>query len=297
MAGTQPCDNRCPSPELVKVPGTEGVPGQNGTNGLNAFTTLTGPFTVPVVGNSVTISVVESFNPPIGSVIVVDGPAHLQVTANPDSLQITGNFLGYVGDVAPGTVIAASANVGPSGTQPGYPNVPLLQQNNLSDLANKQTALQNLHLATDPLAAFFPNLHFALTSNSMIPTGANLTITAAGSYLLHCVFLVDLLAATFANVSTLGAELLRTNNTSGPLVNTLMAAQIPETFGYDEGLQYQASDTLTFGQFSIVVPYKTANNNDNIALQCDISTAPASGTLQITSAYLIAVRIYDQTLT
>lgn len=113
-----PCSTVVPP---VQVPGIPGADGADGAPGLNAFTTVTdvAGFVVPDIGNTVGINVLSSLWMVVGMIVVVGtgvggavtGPATFQVTAMPTPTTATLRFLGYGGDVAPGTTIANGALV------------------------------------------------------------------------------------------------------------------------------------------------------------------------------------------
>lgn len=116
MPATIVCIPKCSTSQTVNIPG---VAGADGLDGQNAFTQVVSPgFVVPAVGFAVAapgIPVVSSDWCAIGQTIVCDGPATFTVLAKPDSTHISGVFLGATGDVIPGTVISAGANVSPAG--------------------------------------------------------------------------------------------------------------------------------------------------------------------------------------
>lgn len=51
----------------------------------------------------------------VGQIVIANGPANFLVTALPTSASATLMFLGYPGDVAPGTAILSGATIGPAG--------------------------------------------------------------------------------------------------------------------------------------------------------------------------------------
>jgi len=108
---TVSCKPCCAETQSVNVPGIEGDDGSDGQDGQNAYTKTTSQFTVPAIGDPVTISVQSSLWMAIGETIVVDGPATFQVVSLPSSTTAALTFLGYPGDVAPGTVIKIVAGL------------------------------------------------------------------------------------------------------------------------------------------------------------------------------------------
>ena len=120
MSATAPCVPCCSTPQVTNVPGVEGPAGTNGANGINAFTTLTGGgLTVPAVGSTVTATVANSQWCVVGQNVIAAGPANFLVTAVPSAVSVTLEFLGYPGDVAPTTVIAAGVELAPAGQRGG----------------------------------------------------------------------------------------------------------------------------------------------------------------------------------
>jgi hypothetical protein len=106
--------------EIVSVPGTAGV------NGLNAYTTISSNFIVPAVGANVTVLVANNqwFVP--GQIVIAAGPAgspptpaNFVVVSVPTTLpaSVVLQFLGYPGDVAPGTTISLGASLSPAGLE------------------------------------------------------------------------------------------------------------------------------------------------------------------------------------
>lgn len=114
----------CSVVRLVPGPmGANGTNGQDGSDGSSAFTLLTSAFTVPAELASATALVSDSSWMTPGQVVYMQGAGWFEVNALPDSHSATLTNLedaateAYLGNVAPGTVIAVGNKVVPSGPQ------------------------------------------------------------------------------------------------------------------------------------------------------------------------------------
>ena len=256
MPATSPCNPCCSDPVVTNVPGTQGAAGTNGTNGVNAYTTVTGVgFVVPAIGSTVTAQLASSAWMVAGQVIVTDGPANFRVVSFPDSTSAVLTFLGQSGDVAPGVTIPVGARVSPSGV--GYgPSLSVYA----SGTAYTVTATPAL-------------VDFGTTDPSI-------TITSPGTWLIFSRARYDLNAATFA-ARTVTSLLRRTNNTASDLTNSSTSWLTGTT------------TTVTSTQFQLIPPilYVTANSNDIIQLWGSVSVLPSAGTLTVTEASIVAIKI------
>src|SRR5512138_1582700 len=121
MPTTSPCVPCCSTPQTVAVPGPEGVGGSDGADGLNAYTTLTAPFTSDG-SQTITLAVGNSDWMVPGQIIVIGayvgavlfGPVHAIVVESPASTSVTVTELGYAGDGI-GDMLPVGARVGPAG--------------------------------------------------------------------------------------------------------------------------------------------------------------------------------------
>ena len=255
MPATSPCNPCCSDPVVTNVPGTQGAAGTNGTNGVNAYTTTTANFVVPAVGSNVTVQVASSIWMVVGQILVITGPASFRVVSFPDTVSVVLTFLGYAGDVAAGVTIASGAGVSPSGV--GYgPGLSVYA----SGTAYTVTATPAL-------------VDFGTTDPSI-------TITSPGTWLILARLRYDLNAATFA-ARTVTSLLRRTNNTAADLTNSSTAWLTGTT------------TTVTSTQFQAIPPilYQTSNSNDTIQLWGSVSVLPSAGTLTVTEASIVAIKI------
>ena len=82
---------------------------------------------------------------------------------------------------------------------------------------------------------------------------------------------------------TVTTKLRRTNNTAADVTGATAAAKT------------QIITTLTFTMGDIVIPpviYTTANSNDAIEIQALIDTVPSAGSIDISEAEIVAIRLY-----
>lgn len=123
MASTLSCCNSCGTVEVTQVPGTEGTPGIDGTDGVNAFSIIAIQFTIPTIGNNVTVDVDSSVWMVIGQVVIAGagyanpaagGPAHFTVISIPTADSVELQALGSVGDAVNPDTIDADGTISPS---------------------------------------------------------------------------------------------------------------------------------------------------------------------------------------
>ncbi len=112
-------------------------------------------------------------------------------------------------------------------------------------------------------------------------TDPAIVITTAGTYLVKYRLLVKLSAATFAAAKIVTAKLRRTNNTPADVANSSKTL----TVGIITTL------TQTLGEITGETVYTTANADDAIALFASLETLPGAGTVDITEASILAVRV------
>lgn len=233
----------------------------SGASGGNAFTTNTVQFTIPAVGSNVTVSLVDARWMQIGQKVVFSGPATFQVvstniTTTPNTAVLT--FLGYVGDLAPGNIIANGTGVSPSGTQAITPNVFSAVGSGTAYTLTGTSALLNLG-----------------TSQPSV------TLTNKGTYLIFATALYPLGAAT-STLYTITTVLHRTNNTSGDIAGSSVA------------ISYVVGSALSGADQNVVLPlgvYTTTTNGDILQIWGKVVVAFGSGAPTCSAAGLYAVQI------
>ena len=136
------------------------------------------------------------------------------------------------------------------------------------------------------LTVYASGTAYALTNTAALldfgTTDPSLTITQPGTYLILARAELDYNGATFAASRTVTLKLRRTNNTAADITNSPLVAKTEVT----------TTVTATFGDFVLPpVIYTTANNNDIIQIFGDVDTVPTAGSLDASSADIIAIRL------
>lgn len=258
MSASAPCVPCCDTPLNVDVPGIPGADGADGANGADAYTHTTADFSVPgAPGGSVTITVANSLWAVTGQMIVVSGPATFRVTAVPTATTMTLTWEAATGDVAAGTNILSGSGVSPAGVG--------------------VITSQSVYAAGT--AYSLTNTAARVTFGTTSPI---LTLTAAGTYLLMAQFRLDYNAATFVADRIITMKLRRTNNTAADLtaasIQLITAIVTTVTQTFDTG-------------FIPVVVYTTANTNDDIEMWGSINTVPSAGSMDVSAASIVALKI------
>lgn len=112
-------------------------------------------------------------------------------------------------------------------------------------------------------------------------TSPALTINGAGTYLIFANAKLDYNGATFAAVRTPTLKLRRTNNTAADLANASVTA----------ATSIITALTYTLEQLAWWAIYTTTNTNDIIQIFGSIDVIPTLGTLDVSAASLIAIRL------
>lgn len=257
MPATTSCTPCCVETQTTNVPGIEGDPGTDGTNGIDAFTTTTADFTVPAIGDDVTIFVEESAWMVVGQPIFVEGPATFKVATIVNGTQITATFLGQADDVSPAATISSGAGVSPGGIQGALTSQTVYAAGTAYSLTNSAALLD--FGTTDP----------------------SLTIGADGTYLLLARVRYDYNAATFAAVRTVTTKLRRTNNTPADLT---------------DGSSSWKTDIITTLTYTAVIQQLppiiySGTSGDIVQIWGSVNTVPSAGSLDAVEAEIVAVRI------
>lgn len=144
--------------------------------------------------------------------------------------------------------------------------------------------------AVSPLGANQKSVEAAGTVYSLTNTAAavtfgttspSITLDQAGTYLIIAQANMLYNAATFAAVRNVTAKLRRTNNTAADLT------------GMSRTLKTSIITILTyaFPMVQLIGIYTTANANDVISLFADIDTVPTAGSIDVTQASIVAIRL------
>lgn len=104
---TPGCNTIVPEVNIPGAPGGTGAPGADGADGINAFTFTTANFVVPPVGSNVTVPVAENSWMVVDQIVNTPGGAHFKVISLSGTTSVVLQFLGYAGDVSPGSTITS----------------------------------------------------------------------------------------------------------------------------------------------------------------------------------------------
>lgn len=137
------------------------------------------------------------------------------------------------------------------------------------------------------LSVYAAGTAYTLTATSAAvdfgTTDPVLTIDTAGTYLLFTRVNYEYVGATFAANRDVTTKLRRTNNTPADVSNSssVIGTNIVTTVN-------GVLEVLTLNP----VLYTTTNVNDAITIYADVSVLPSAGSLQITEASIVAIRLY-----
>jgi len=245
------------------VPGIEGLPGTDGVDGINAYTVTTNSpnFTVPAVGDDVTVFVEESGWMVVGQPVFVEGPATFTVASITNATQVELTFVGASGDVSPGASIAAGAGVSPGGLG-----------------ATGSSSLTSYSVYADGSV-------YTLTATNVLlnfgTTDPSLTLTLAGTYLLFAKVRYDFVA--WAQVShTISTNLHST--TTGDINDSSTDFVLPDTSG--------GAVTSTAASISLPVVVYTALAGEVVQIWGSLNSVPGGGeTITAVEASIVALRI------
>jgi len=95
--------------------GPAGPAGTPGIDGVDAFTLTTAQFVQPAVSDFVTVSVENSMWIASGQIVYVQNGGYYSVVSAPSSVSVTLFNLGYTGNAAPTSIIAATSKMSPGG--------------------------------------------------------------------------------------------------------------------------------------------------------------------------------------
>lgn len=141
--------------------------------------------------------------------------------------------------------------------------------------------------ASDVRQVYASGTAYSLTNTSTAldfgTTDPSITLTQPGTYIIFSRANLKYTGATFAASRTVTLKLSRTNNTAADVTNATA------TFLTD------IITTLTYTAGIIQLPpvlYTTTNDSDIITIKGDVSVAPTAGSLDVTAAEIIAIRLF-----
>lgn len=137
------------------------------------------------------------------------------------------------------------------------------------------------------LAVYAAGTAYAMTaSDAAVDFGTTdpaLVLDSAGTYLIFGRANLKYNAATYAGSQTATIKLRRTNNTAADLANSSTVAS----------LRIITAITDTVGVMPLApVLYTTANADDSITLFGQLSAAPSAGSVDVTEASVVAIRLF-----
>ncbi len=250
------CCAPCPTVEVTQVPGPDGPPGTNGTNGIDAFTTTTADFVVPIQGGIVIVSGVNVLWIADGQNVWVENAGYFAAFSPLSETQIQLRYLGYTGNTATGVNIPAGAKISPAGTQAANTLLPFIT-------SYKTGGSQSL------------------TNSSVQLLSASIALLQ-GDYLLMATYRLDYSVATFAAPDTMELKLRETVNGPADILNAVVNLNTPTT----------TAKTGTFVQGAFPPVRYTAAAGDVIEMFGTISNTPYSGAIQAVELSIVAIPLF-----
>ncbi len=250
------CCNPTPLSEITQVPGPEGPNGTDGTNGQNAWTTTIADFVVPAIGAQVTVSVVNSLWMTVGQNVFVQGAGNFRVSSHFSGTTAQLLYLPYQGNTFTGLVIAAGAEISPSGVQPGVTLRPFITTYQLGGSQSLTTSAAQL-------------------------LGSSIVLNE-GPYLIMATYRLDYSVATFAAPDAIQLKLRETFNGPADITNAVVNLNTPTT----------TAKTGTFIQGALPPVAYVAASGDNVQMYGIITGTPYSGALQAVELSIVAVPIF-----
>ena len=113
-------------------------------------------------------------------------------------------------------------------------------------------------------------------------TDPSITLDKPGTWLIFAKAVLDYNGATFAASRTATLKLRRTNNTAADVTGASVAVKT------------DIITTLTYTMVDVAIPpviYQTNNSNDIITIFGGLDTAPTAGSLDASSASIVAIKI------
>lgn len=294
MSHASDCSCSICEPVVTLVPGSPAepcTPCADGAPGVDACTVLAANLTIPAIGANVTIAVGSSAAWMIGEpVFTSDGTdkGHFEVVSIPSSTSVELKFKGYAGDSAPAAVIGSGSLLCPGGTEPAGP---IAIANGGTGQITATLARSALGVGGASLSVYGSGTAYQLTATpaliDMGTTDPSLTITSAGVWLILARVRVDYTGSTFAAVRTGTIKLRRTNNTAADIANSSgsFLTDIITTLTY----------TLDIFELQPII-YTTTNSNDILQLFGSISVVPTAGSIDVSEASIVAIKLFDQTV-
>ena len=239
------CNTPCPVPVPVNIPGPAGA---------TAYTFTTAQITVPAIGATVTVPVLDTSWMETGLTVVLPGPAHFTVTTINSGSSVTLTFTGTPGDVVPGSTISSGSLVVPTG-QPGQPGYTLTTSTPFFTVPSVGNTVAITVQSTAP---------FVQGQNIIISGPANFLVTAitssTGMTIQALGYTGDVAAGTHINVGAtvttagtagVNAYTKTTAQFTIPALNTNVTVSVLNTSWMAIGQKVVASGPATFAVATI----------------------------------------------
>lgn len=233
---TPGCNTVVPEVNIPGSAGPAGPAGADGSDGINAFTFTTSNFIVPPVNANVTVPVAENSWMVVGQTLSAPGPTHFEVVALSGTTSVTLKFLGYSGDVAPGSTVTSGSKISPSGTEPDFT---LLPAQSFYAVGGSQ----------------------ALTASNSQLLSAVVTLPSNGTYLISASVRLDFSGATTLTSKTVFLKLRETTNGPADVSNAVR----------ELATGIVTDDNSTFAVPSIPTVVYSGSAGDTIQLQGSLS--------------------------
>lgn len=256
MSIPKDCCRPCPETEVTNIPGPEGEAGADGAPGINAFTITTADFTVPNIGDTVTIQLGSSAWMTVGQNIFVEGAGVFSVNSKPGSQSATIEYLDYAGNTNAGNDIASGAQVSPAGTQPSVTLLP-------------------------GITAYATGGSQALTDSAAQLLAPSLTL-AAKTYLLLATYRIDFDIASLNTTQVISLKLRETTNGPADIPNATVGLEVPVT----------STKTGTFIQGAFPPVTYAAADGDTIQMFGSIDNTPYAGAMNAVEVSLVAIPLF-----
>lgn len=283
MSAATDCNCLCPSPVVSEVPGTAGS---------SSFSTVIDSFVIGANNTQHAVPLVDSSWLIPGEIVIFQGVVHAEVFSLGPIPVFIWRF--QSGDLGPGDTIAAGALVGPSGRQGAAIDDPLLIANGGTSAttsaaaitalftgntlaigfggtgsSTKATAQTALGLGQDSVVSTVTGLAQAITASATQIAGSDITVPAAGSYLVTGSVSIDYIGVTFAasrvititvRNTTQGVDIITVTRNTGILTTAGLPTQ-----------DIKFSETVYAGGVA----------NDHIQVRISVSVINSAGTFAV----------------
>lgn len=299
MSAASDCSCACPTPEVVEIPGAAGEPGAAGAagaDGVSVFTLTSADAVFADAVATVQVTVASNAMFVLGQTVAGADPSPGTDHGTFEVMSLTGTTVvglrarNASGDTALPYTIGSGGKITATGV-PGEIPSPITIADGGTNSATATTARAALGVGGASLSVYAAGTSYQLTATPALidfgTTDPSLVITSPGVWLITARARVDYTGATFAAVRTGTLLIRRTNNTAADIANS------------SNGFLTEIITTLTYTLDVINFPpiiYTTVNSDDILQLWGSISVIPTAGSIDVSEASIVAVKLYDQTV-